>query len=182
MEEKEKEMVDIIKDLQTNESIILGRERLERDRVNALQNHVYDIEDELMNTRKNSELLTSQLNNVCTEFQTENEISETLRKELKDMKLAYNEQTEKLKNLDYRGINDQKMHENLKNENENFKMENENLKNEFNDIKNLLEHERSVLDNERNERYVYVYICICLLYILFNIFILSIYMYIYMYA
>jgi hypothetical protein len=103
-----------------------------------------------MNTRENTELLTLQLNNLCTEFQTENHTSETLRKEIMDLKLAYNEQSEKMKNLDY--INNEKIHENLKNEN--IKTENENLKNEINDIKNLLEHERSVLDKERKERYI----------------------------
>jgi hypothetical protein len=108
-----------------------------------------------MNTRKNTELLTLQLNNLCAEFQNENHTSETLRKEMMDLQLAYNEQTEKMKNLDYKGkINNEKIQENLNNEIKNLKTGNENSKNEFNDIKNLLEHERSVLDKERKERYI----------------------------
>jgi chromosome segregation ATPase len=99
MEERESEVASLMRDLNIKEAEQREQDKSERSRENMLQSHVREIAEGLADDRRENKMLVVQLAAARSEIKTESFISETLRSQLEDLKIAFSAQGEQMSRL-----------------------------------------------------------------------------------
>ena len=103
MEEKEKEMEIIIKELNMKEAELFEKQIFEQTKANNLENLICEMKESLTNDTKQKDLLSFQLNVTRSELMTEVYVTESLRAKYEELEYLYENQKLQLKKLNENG-------------------------------------------------------------------------------